>query len=134
MSRASVVALGQVAAEAGMVDACTIRRVTGRSTNPDTGVTTKTYLAPDPYVGKCRIQQPQAMARPHDVGEDFLLISRLEVQLPVAGTTGLLVGDEVTITAAARDPDLVGRLFVTHELPRKTDATSRRIQVIERTD
>ncbi len=132
MSRASALARGRAAAEISMVDACTIRRTTSVATNPDTGATTPTYSAL--YAGKCRIQQPQAIARPHDVAENYLLIARLEIQLPVAGTAGLLVGDEVTITAATRDPDLVGRVFLVQELPRKTDATARRVSVIERTN
>lgn len=132
MTRATALARGRAAAEISMVDSCTIRRTTAVVTNPDTGATTPTYSAL--YAGKCRIQQPQAIARPHDVGENYLLIARLEIQLPVAGTAGLLVGDEVTITAATRDPDLVGRVFLVQELPRKTDATARRVSVIERTN
>jgi hypothetical protein len=132
MSRASVVARAQAAAQAGMVDTCSIRRKTDETTDPDSGDITRTWLAL--YAGRCRVQQPQALARPHDVGEDFLLVARLEIQLPVAATAGLLVRDEVTITAAVRDPDLVGRVFLVHELPRKTDASARRVSVIERTD
>jgi hypothetical protein len=132
MSRASVVARAQAAAQAGMVDTCSIRRKTGETTDPDSGAITPTWSAL--YAGKCRVQQPQALARPHDIGEDFLLVARLEIQLPVAATAGLLVRDEVTIKAATRDPDLVGRVFLVHELPRKTDASARRVSVIERTD
>lgn len=132
MSRESVLARGRFAAELGMVDACTIRRVTGVATDQTTGVRTPTYLSPDPYTGKCRVQQALAQAAQHDAGEDFLLLLRLEVQLPMS-VTGLEVNDQVTITAS-RDADLVGRVFLVRDLFHKTDATARRIQVIERTD
>jgi hypothetical protein len=46
--------------------------------------------------------------------------------------TGLEVGDEVTITAS-RDPDLIGRAFLVRDLFHKTDASSRRVQLTERT-
>lgn len=132
MSRARLLARGQAAAEAGMVDACTIRRVTAVATDPDTGADTPTYLNPDPYVGKCRLQQGIAQAAEQDVGEDFTLQLRLVLQVPVA-VTGIEINDEVTITAS-RDPDLVGRAFVVRDLFHKTDATARRIGVTERTD
>lgn len=132
MSRDSVLTRGRTAAEAGMVDACTIRRITGRSTNLTTGAVTPTYLSPDPYAGKCRIQQKQATATREEAGEDHLLMLRLEVQVPMT-VTGLEVGDEITVTASAHDADLVGRVFLIHDLAHKTHATARRVQCIERT-
>lgn len=133
MSRASVLAAGRRKAEVSMVDACTIRRVTGKTTDEVTGQVTKTYLSPDPYAGKCRVQQQVAVARGHDVGEDHVYVVRFELQLPVAQTAGLRVGDEVTITACVNDPDLIGRPFIVIELAHKSEATARRIGVIERT-
>lgn len=134
MSRDSALTRGKLAAEASMVDACTIRRLTGLSApNPSTGAVTRTYLSPNPYTGKCRVQQITGTARPHEVGEDFLLMQRIDVQLPVAGTEGLEVGDEVTITAAVHDQDLVGRVFLVHDLAHKSEATARRVVCSERT-
>jgi hypothetical protein len=131
VSRASALARGQVAAQLGMVDACTIRRASdGGTTNPDTGHPTQAYT--QLYAGKCRVQQHQATADRQDVGQDSLLLLRLEVQLPMT-VTGLEVGDDITMTAAARDADLVGRVFRIHDLAHKTDATARRVQCIERT-
>lgn len=132
MSRASALARGRVAAAVGMVDACTIRRASGSgTTDPVTGVGTQAYT--DLYAGPCRIQQHQATADRQDIGEDSLMLLRLEVQLPVAGTEGLKVGDEITMTSAANDADLVGRVFRIHDLSHKTEATARRVQCIERT-
>lgn len=131
MSRASVLARGRTAAEVGMVDACTIRRVPSEATDDFSGVITPAYSTI--YTGKCRVQQQAAIARPHEVGEDHVLIVRFDLQLPVVGTEGLQVRDEVTITTSAHDADLVGRVFLVLELAHKSEATARRIGMTERT-
>lgn len=60
-----------------MVDTCTIRRRTGSSTDPDTGASIPVYA--DLYAGKCRVQQAAAQAQQGDVGQDYLLLLKLEV-------------------------------------------------------
>jgi len=112
-----------------MRDACTIRRSTGEATDAN-GDVTDTY--DDLYTGKCRVQQHQATADRQDIGQDNLLLLRLEVQLPMS-VTSLEVGDEITITSSVSDPDLPGRVFRIHDLAHKSDATSRRVQCMERT-
>lgn len=129
MSRALLIARARTAAETGMVDTCTIRRSTGETTDPNSGVITPTWQ--DTYTGKCRVQQRDVQAQQHDVGEDYVLLQRVQVQLPVS-VVGIQVDDEVTITAS-RDPELVGRVFLVRDLAYKTDASSRRITVTERT-
>jgi hypothetical protein len=131
MSRATALARGRTAAEISMADACTIRRRTGGTTNPDTGYPTQPYT--QLYAGKCRVQQITGTARPHDVGEDYVLLQRIDVQLPVVGTEGLKVGDEVLMTAAVHDADLVGRTFLVHDLAHKSEATARRVSCTEKT-
>lgn len=130
MSRASVLVAGRKAAEKGMTDACTIRRASGTgTTDPVTGYPTQGYTSL--YSGPCRVQQHQATADSKDIGEDQLLLLRLEVQLPMS-VTGLEAGDEITITASL-DPDLPGRVFRIHDLAHKTEASARRVQCIEKT-
>jgi hypothetical protein len=121
---------GQAAAEALMVDACTIRRLTGTVTDKDSGDPVKTW--DDLYAGKCRIQQGLAQAAQQDAGEDYLLQLRLEVQLPVA-VVALEVNDEITVTTS-QDPDLVGRVFLVRDLFHKTHLTARRVGATERSD
>jgi hypothetical protein len=82
------------------------------------------------YTGKCRVQQHQATADEKDIGEDNLLLLRVEVQLPMS-VTDLEVGDVITMTASANDPDLPGRAFRIHDLAHKTEATARRVQCVE---
>jgi hypothetical protein len=130
MSAASVLARGRAAAEALMVDSCSIRRKTGESTGPG-GVVTPTYGDPL-YAGKCRIQQDKAQAQQQDPGEAYVLMLRLEIQLPMS-VTGLQAEDVVTITASAHDPDLVGRVFIVRDLAHASHKTARRVQVMEKT-
>jgi hypothetical protein len=80
-----------------------------------------------------RARSGAAPARPHDVGEDYVLLQRIDVQLPVVGTEGLKVGDEVLMTAAVHDADLVGRTFLVHDLAHKSEATARRVSCTEKT-
>ncbi len=132
MSRDSVLARGRAAALIGMVDACVIRRTAaGGTVDPVTGHPTQSTT--QLYAGQCRVQQAQAQATAEDVGQDHLLLLRLEVQLPVDGTEGLKVGDQIEITAARHDQDLVGRIFLVHDLAHATEKTSRRVQCVERT-
>ena len=133
MSLTSALARGQAAAEALMVDACTIRRGNGDSVVDDnTGVEPETFT--DLYTGMCRVQQSPTGggAQEQTPGEDYQLHQRLEVQLPLS-VTGLAVDDLVTITAAAHDPELVGQVFVVRDLFAKTHPTSRRLGVTRRT-
>lgn len=112
-----------------MVDTCTITRDTEVFVNEDTGGTTRTTATI--YSGKCRIQQrTPAGARPADVGEAYRLMLGRELQLPMATSAGIKVGDKVTMTAS-RDADLVGKTFRVRELAGKTDATARRLGVEE---
>lgn len=128
MSRASVLAAGRRAAEAGMVDTCAITRVTGETTNDLTGEVTRTTA--QVYAGKCRVQQSGAQGGEEDIGEAALVVLRFELQLPMT-VVGLHEADEVTITASRSDPDLPGRVFTIRDLMHKTDATARRVSMRE---
>lgn len=130
MSRESVTLRGRVSAEQGMVDACTIQRVTGTSTNDTTGAVTPTYSTV--YSGKCRIQQTVPVSKPADIGQAQVWLQRLTLQVPIA-VTGINSDDLVTVTASALDPDLVGRTFHVRELGHKTHMTARRVQLEETT-
>jgi uncharacterized protein DUF6093 len=130
MSVAGVLARGRAAAEALMLDACVIKRVTGTVTDQTSGQITPTEATI--YTGKCRVQHALAQANAQDVGEAYLLILRLELQIPMS-VTDVRPEDEVTITASVHDPDLVNRVFVVRDLFHKTHATARRLQVQERT-
>lgn len=126
MSIESAILRGRVAAEALMVDACTIRRKAGESTIG--GVVTPTYSTL--YTGKCRVQVKADAGQGQNVGEAYLVVERHEVQLPIT-VTGLQEGDRITITASALDPDLIGRVYAVRDVLRKSHLTSRRVTVLE---
>lgn len=125
MLPSAILARGRALAESLMVDSCAITRAGGETTDPDTGVITP-GAATDVYSGRCRVQQKQAQASPQDPGEAYVLMLRLEVQLPMS-VVGLQVDDRIEITASAHDPDLVGRVFSIRDLMHKSHATSRRV-------
>jgi hypothetical protein len=129
MSRATVLARGQAAALASMTDTCTIRRVTGESTDAASGVITPTYSTL--YTGACRVQQRTVTTTPQDAGEARAQMLQLEVQLPLS-VTGLRTEDQITVTASG-DADLVNRVFLIRGLAHKTEATARRVMCEERT-
>jgi|ERR1044071_811774 hypothetical protein len=130
MTAGIITIFGRAAIERLMVDSCVIRRLTGETTDPASGVITPTFATL--YTGKCRVQHQEAQAREENAGQQFLLMLVLRLQLPTS-VTGLLVDDEVTITASTYDPDLVGRVFTIRDLMHKTHTTSRRVSIQERT-
>jgi uncharacterized protein DUF6093 len=130
MSAASARAAGQAAAERLMVDQCTIRRRGTSTVDDNTGEETPTWS--DVYGGVCRVQQRTAGAQSYTPGEDQQLLLRVEIQLPLS-VTGLRVDDQITITAATHDPDLVGAVLIVRDLFAKSHPTSRRVGVIRRT-
>jgi uncharacterized protein YwlG (UPF0340 family) len=127
MSIGTAIARGRTAAEALMVDTCVIKRRTGQTTGAG-GVITPTFTTL--YTGKCRVQVKTAARQGGDIGQAYVVVEEREVQLPMT-VTGLREGDQITITAAALDPDLVGRAYVVHDVVAKTQLTSRRATVLE---
>lgn len=136
MSRASVLARGRTAAEAGMVDACLIERQAGSTTNPSTGVVTPTWTQIYPTApavsGPCRLQERGGYPRDITVAPDQpqLAINR-ELQLPVGTSGSVRAGDRVTIAACVNDAAMVGRRMWLRGQPTKSEATARRFSLEE---
>lgn len=130
MSAESVTLAGRAAAEALMVDACTVARGSvDPVTDPDTGVVTYP-TGPAFYAGRCRVQLPNVAEREVDAGEREWTEQAALVMVPM-GVTGVRVGDVVTVTRSVLDPDLVGRRYVVAGLMHKTFATARRLRCTE---
>lgn len=91
-----------------MTDTCTITRVTGQSTDGTTGVVSDTTSAV--YTGACKVQVRDVDAQNPEAGDHAYTVLKLRVDIPAA-TTGVAVGDLVTITAAVYDAELVGKTF-----------------------
>lgn len=130
MSAESATLAGRAAAEALQVDACTITRVAGQTTDLQTAAVTPTTVTV--YSGKCRIQghsgHSPSTARPVTVGGAYTFQSPFELQIPMS-VVGVQINDVVTVTASVLDPDLPGRKYWVKELAAKTHATSRRFGI-----
>jgi hypothetical protein len=130
MSRASVLARGRAMAEAGMVDACTITRVTATTTDRDTGQPSETVSTI--YTGPCRVQELFGFSRDLAAAPDQPQLARYRVlQLPVITSEDVRAGDQVIITGCVNDPDLVGLAMVVRDQSGKSEATARRVGIEE---
>lgn len=135
MNRAAVLAAGRRAAEAGMADRCVITRVTGATTDRETGQRVETRITIYPatgQVGRCRLQELQAFSRDTRPAPDQPQLARYRVlQLPVETSLGILAGDDVEMTVSVADPDAVGKHYAVRDQSTKSEATSRRLGVEE---
>lgn len=127
MRAQAAVLRGRRKAEALMVDSVTISRVTGTSTDEDTG---KVVPVLEPvYTGRAKLQSYEGYEAEKNVAGAALTVQRMSVHLPV-GAYRVNVGDIVEFTASPLDPMLTGRKFrATQEAPFKTFATAYRIFV-----
>lgn len=121
---------GRRQAEALMLDTCTIRPITGQTTDPDTGVVTPT-LGAAVYTGKCKIQTQKPFPSTPDAGEHLWTVGPLYLHLPVVGSEQVATGQEAVITASVGDQANVGRVFRIKSGDRKTYATAFRPLVEE---
>lgn len=126
-----VLAAARARTQQRMADACEIKRPTGEpQTNPTDGVVTWQYALV--YQGPCRFQQATApWAGPATVGQAGIGFSAQQVCLPMSGSEGITKDDIVTCTAAANDPDLVGRTWTVQGVHHAADKSSRRIPLQE---
>lgn len=116
---------GRRKAEALMLDKITIRRVTGETTDRETGKVVPVYT--DMYTGKAKMQSYEGYEQETHTAGTSVTVQRLSCHLPV-GAYRINVGDIVEITASQLDPQLVGRKFrITQEAPFKTFATAYRV-------
>jgi hypothetical protein len=128
VSLSTILAHGRAAAQARMLDACTIQHPTGVTTDDLTGVVTAAYATV--YTGPCRVKQ-SGNGSATDGGEVTVAVLNLEVHVPVVGTEAVVHGDRVTITSAVNDTALVGRTFRVIAKPIRSEATARRISCEE---
>lgn len=132
MTRETVLAASRafLLTSGALTDACIVERVTNEVTNLVNGAVTKTWATV--YSGACRIQAASAnWAGPAEVGEAAIRKASSELQLPVAGSEDLRIDDRVTVTACLNDADLVGRQFTLTGESRKSQATTRKLPLLE---
>jgi hypothetical protein len=130
MSRAALLARARAAAEAGMVDSCTITRDVGTTTDRATGQVTPDTITL--YSGRCRIQEMMAFSRDSSpTPSDPALMRYRILQLPVVASQGLRQGDKVRIDTCISDPDLTDKVMVVRDPAAKSEASARRVGVEE---
>ncbi len=137
MSRAAGLARGRAKAERLMTDACTITRPGAGGPGP---IDPETGQYADParvtiYTGKCRIQIKSivASASDSDAGDRQGAVQEVEWQGPVVGTEAIAINDVIHMNSSASDAALVAREFTVTARHEKSQATARRLRVIEGT-
>jgi hypothetical protein len=127
---------GRALIEALMLETCTITREDPDAEPGEMDPVTGVY--PEParitvYAGKCRMQIKSvvASAKNSDGGERNAIVQQSELQLPIAGTDGVAVNDVAELLTSVNDPALVGRVFTVTALHQKSQATARRLPVVE---
>lgn len=127
MSLTTILAHGRAAANNRMMDACTVRRITGVTTD-SAGVVTPTKIVV--YSGPCRITM-SGQGSPTEGGEATVAVLAMELHLPITGSEDVRHLDEVTVDSALNDTALVGRTLRVSSKQIKSEATARRISVEE---
>jgi hypothetical protein len=131
VSAETVTRAGRLAAEALMVDACTITTAGGVPVFNEATGKYDTPAATTVYSGKCRVHVPNLIERRADAGNRPWTMQEALVMLPVDGSEGVLVGQTVTITAATLDAGLVGKTYTVMAAHHETHATARRTRCKE---
>lgn len=117
-------------AESLMIDTAEIKRQTGETTNPTTGVVTPTYSPV--YSGPARFKAPSTGARDATAGGHTFTVTAPEVHVPV-GSCQPQPGDIVTCLTSKYDAGLVGRVHRVVAPPHGSMTTAYRIplEVVE---
>lgn len=122
-------------AEAMMVDACTIVDPALASTqgafDPDTGTYGTTPADGVVYQGRCKVKVTTVDATEVDAAGQRRVVQRHELHLPVADSTTVKSGHVATVDTATNDPALQDRRFRVVGLHHETNATARRLEVVE---
>lgn len=129
MTAAAAVRSGRRLAESLMIDACTVKAVTGVTPDPLSGADVPTYSAPI-YTGKCKVQGLDPLERTQTAAGGAFTMQRYRIDVPV-GAFIPATRQIITITAATLDPNLAGREFRVVALLHKTFATAYRLGVEE---
>lgn len=108
MSAVTALLRGRTAADALMVDECTITRPGEPVTDPETGDVTNPS-APV-YSGRCKVQSKDSATASPEAGEAVFTVVSRQVHIP-ANAADVRDGDVVTITASALNSFTVGKKY-----------------------
>jgi NMD protein affecting ribosome stability and mRNA decay len=128
MTAIDAVLRGRKAAEALMLDQCTITRPGEVVTDPETGDVTN--ASTEVYAGKCKVQSKDSATATPEAGEhQFTVVSR-QVHIP-ANAADVRDGDVVTLTASALNAFTVGKQYRVAGFTPDTFDTAFRLPVKE---
>lgn len=135
MTPDAAVARGRILAASLMPDTGVMRRPTGHATQNANGEEEVTYV--DVFTSRCKVSG--ASTGGGDTTYQTVTIAGVEHDLITAGVRlpfgvppcqrGYVF--EVTAVGPTSDPRLIGRKYLVHNDPAKTDATARRLDVVE---
>ena len=129
MTADTITLVGRRAAEALMVDVCTITRGGAQTFNPVAGDYI-TSSAAQVYTGKCRVRTATTPDRTADTGDRQVSLRTFTIQLPTVVTT-VFIDDVVAVTSSTLDPDLVGAHMRVTSVGKGTHVTARRLTAEE---
>jgi hypothetical protein len=119
-------------AEARMTATCLVERIVGGRGEMDPE--TLRYAAVNTeiiYEGKCRIQDRRDRDVSDDAGERDQRLGARSLHLPIEGSADVSVRDIVTIVANPDDEGMTGRVFTIDGRHEKSQATARRLPIVE---
>jgi hypothetical protein len=126
MSAEATTLAGRAAAEALMVDSCTVtRNAAGPTFNETTGAYTGGATSTI-YTGACRVKPRDNADRVVQFGEEAVSFWPFLVSVPMS-VDDVELDDFVTITASALDPALVGLVLRVRQVQAGSHITARRL-------
>ncbi|WBQ03019.1 DUF6093 family protein [Kribbella sp. CA-293567] len=127
----SVLTRGRRAARRRMRDSCRLNQPDVKGPLDEATGQYTPVAGPLKYAGACKVQlRVSATGSDPVAGDRAFTVLRYELHLSMSAPAAV-IDDVVTITAAASDPELVGRRFRVAALVHKTDLTARRLIVEE---
>lgn len=89
----------------------------------------------EPHRGKCRLQIRSVgfstTVAESETGGQTVIVQEADLQLPIAGTAGIAIGDVAKMTVVTEDPDLAGHELTVKARFDKSHAVMRRMRVEE---
>lgn len=125
MSATSAVLQGRQAAEALMVDSCTIGHPAASEVY-DSGSDSYTTVTTTFYAGACKVKPRDNADRQVEAGAETVTLWPFVVSVPMS-VTGVQEDDVVTVTACELDPALVGTRLRVRQVAKGSFLTARRL-------
>lgn len=121
-----VLGMGRRMAESRMTDQCRVTRPGPKVWDEAAGEWVQVPV--QVFAGSCRVKHPTVAARAAEAGSQLLVVSSIEVHLPVAAVN-VRAGDTVELTGSDTRPEESGRRFTVIAPFDGTQTTALRFRV-----